>query len=168
MSPTSLMRDLNIRFASADDAHTIHELVVLLAEYEREPEAVVCTPDQLREQMQADRPPFECLLAETEGETCGFALFFHNFSTWRGRPGLYLEDLFVRVDRRGRGIGKALLTHLARLAVDRGCARMEWSVLDWNEPAVGFYQALGARPQSDWTTFRLTGEPLLALAAAAG
>ncbi len=164
MSPRSMSRDLNIRLSSPDDADTIFELIVLLAEYEREPDAVVSSPDRLREQLSADRPPFECLLAERDGEACGFALFFHNYSTWRGRPGIYLEDLFVRVERRGEGIGKALLVRLAQLAVERGCARMEWSVLNWNEPAIGFYRAIGAEARSDWTTFRLTGEPLTALA----
>jgi len=154
-----------IRFATEADAETIHRLIVALAEYEREPKAVACTPDQLREQLAAEHPPFECLIAERSGQACGFALFFHNYSTWRGRPGLYLEDLFVPVEHRGQGIGKALLTRLAALAVERGCARMEWAVLDWNEPAIGFYRALGAEPLDEWTTFRLTDEALERLAA---
>ena len=158
------MSNLNIRFAEPTDAECIHALIVALAEYEREPDAVLCSPTDLAEQLSAEHPVFECLIAERDGEPCGFALFFHNYSTFLGRRGLYLEDLFVPVAHRGRGVGKALLTRLAQLAVDRGCARMEWSVLDWNEPAIGFYRALGAEPLSEWTTFRLTDEALAALA----
>lgn len=113
------------------------------------------------------RPAAEVLIAEWEGEPAAFALFFHNFSTFLGRPGLYLEDLFVRPAHRGRGIGGRLLAELARLAVDRECGRLEWSVLDWNESAIGFYRALGAEPQDDWTVFRVTGEALSRLAARA-
>jgi GNAT superfamily N-acetyltransferase len=105
-------------------------------------------------------------MAETgAGESAGFALFFHNFSTWKGRPGLYLEDLFVRPALRGRGYGKALLVELARIAVQRGCARFEWSVLDWNEPSIAFYKSLGALPMEEWTTYRVTGQALIRLAA---
>ena len=106
------------------------------------------------------------VLAEDAGAPVGFALFFHNFSTFLGRPGIYLEDLFVLPSARGRGVGRALLAHLARLAVERDCGRVEWAVLDWNAPALGFYQSLGATPNDDWTVYRLTGEPLAALAAA--
>jgi GNAT superfamily N-acetyltransferase len=157
-----------VRQAEARDADRIHELIVALAIYEKEPDAVVCTADDLRAQLAADRPPFECLLAEEEGVAHGFALFFHNYSTWRGRPGLYLEDLFVDPAERGKGIGKRLLSELASIAVSRGCARMEWSVLDWNDLAITFYEALGANSRSEWTTYRLTGEPLERLAAGAG
>lgn len=156
-----------LRAAVPDDAAVIHRLIVDLATYEREPAAVVVTPAELREQLAAARPPFECVLAEVDGEAVGFALYFHNYSTWRGRPGLYLEDLFVEPAHRGRGIGKQLLVRLAQIAVERRCARMEWAVLDWNTPAIGFYQSLGARPLSEWTIFRLTDEPLLALARSA-
>lgn len=152
-----------LRAAAPDDAAAIHRLIVDLATYEREPEAVVVTAAELRAQLAAARPPFECLLAEVDGEVVGFALYFHNYSTWRGRPGLYLEDLFVQPALRGRGIGKQLLVRLAQLAVERGCARMEWAVLDWNAPAIGFYRSLGAQPLTEWTIFRLTGEPLLRL-----
>lgn len=152
-----------LRAATPDDAAAIHRLIVDLATYEREPEAVVVTPAELRAQLAATRPPFECLLAEVDGEVVGFALYFHNYSTWRGRPGLYLEDLFVQPALRGRGIGKQLLVKLAQIAVERGCARMEWAVLDWNAPAIGFYESLGAQPLTEWTIFRLTGEPLLRL-----
>ncbi|HEY8379143.1 MAG TPA: GNAT family N-acetyltransferase [Nannocystis sp.] len=155
------MPPARLRPAGPDDAAVIHRLIVDLATYEREPNAVVVTPDELRAQLAAARPPFECILAEDDdGDVVGFALYFHNYSTWRGRPGLYLEDLFVRPDRRGRGIGKQLLVRLAQIAVERGCARMEWAVLDWNEPAIAFYRALGAQPMSEWTIFRLTDAPL--------
>lgn len=154
-----------IRFAGPADAETIHRFVCELAVYEKEPDAVEATVDDYRRQLAAERPPFECLIAEIEGRPVGFALFFHNYSTWRGRPGLYLEDLFVPPAERGRGVGKALLARLARVAVDRGCARMEWWVLDWNTPAIGFYEALGARSMHEWTTYRLTDGALAALAA---
>lgn len=153
-----------LRAAGPDDAAVIHRLIVDLATYEREPNAVLVTPAELREQLAAARPPFECLLAELDGVAVGFALYFHNYSTWRGRPGLYLEDLFVEPACRGRGIGKQLLVRLAQIAVERRCARFEWAVLDWNEPAIGFYRSLGARPLAEWTIFRLSDEPLLALA----
>lgn len=159
---------LRIRFATPGDAPTIHRFIVALAEYEREPDAVQVTPAQLREQLGRQRPPFECLLAEDPEApppvARGFALFFHNYSTWRGRAGLYLEDLFVPQEHRGAGVGGALLAALARLAHERGCARMEWSVLDWNRPAIEVYEGLGATPMSGWTTYRLTDEPLRALA----
>ncbi len=111
------------------------------------------------------RPFAEVLLAEDGGEVVGFALYFHNYSTFRGQPGIYLEDLFVKPEMRGRGHGKALLAALARLAVERNCARLEWAVLNWNEPALGFYRSLGALPMDAWTVYRLTGEPLTNLAA---
>ncbi len=155
----------HLRRAGPDDADEIHRLIVALATYEREPDAVVTTAAGLRAQLAALRPPFECLVVdEGEGRLVGFALYFHNYSTWRGRPGLYLEDLFVEPACRGRGYGRRLLTRLAEIAVERGCARMEWAVLDWNTPAIGFYERLGARPLADWTIFRLTGDPLAALA----
>ena len=158
-----------LRPAVPDDAATIHRLIVELATYEREPEAVVVTPAELRAQLAAARPPFECLLVELDGgQVVGFALYFHNYSTWRGRQGIYLEDLFVEPAHRGRGYGKQLLVRLAQLAVDRGCARMEWNVLDWNAPAIAFYRSLGAAPLSEWTVFRLTGEALVDLARTPG
>ena len=158
---------IQLRAAGPEDAAQIHRLIVALATYEREPDAVEATPEDLRAQLSAPRPPFECLLAELDGAVVGFALYFHNYSTWRGRPGLYLEDLFVEPVARGRGVGRRLLTALAELAVARGCARMEWMVLDWNVLALGFYAQLGAAPVAGWTAYRLTGEPLAALAAAA-
>lgn len=158
------MSDAIVRLATPDDAAVLHRLIVALATYEREPDAVVVEPETLRAQLASDDPPFECLVADTEQGVVAFALFFHNYSTWRGRRGLYLEDLFVVPEHRGRGIGRRLLVELARIAVARGCARMEWSVLDWNAPAIGFYRTLGAVPQDGWTTYRLTGEPLERLA----
>ncbi len=156
---------MSLRPALEADLDTIIELIHALAEYETQPQAVELDAEELRGHLFGERPRAEVLLAETpEGVNAGFALFFHNFSTWKGRPGLYLEDLFVRPQYRGRGYGKALLVELARIACDRGCGRLEWSVLDWNEPSIAFYRALGAVPMSDWTTYRLTGESLEALA----
>ena len=147
--------DLTLRFATEHDAATIHDLIVQLAVYEREPDAVECSANDLREQLASDRPPFECLLVEEGARACAFALFFMNYSTWRGRPGLYLEDLFVLPSHRKRGIGRALLSSLASLARSRGCKRMEWAVLDWNQPAIDFYEAMGAKAMNQWTIFRL-------------
>ncbi len=160
------MSGVEIRAASVDDAEVIFGFIRELAEYEREPDAVKTSPAVLRQQLASGSPPFECVIAESNVEPLGFALFFHNYSTWRGRPGLYLEDLFVPERFRRRGVGLALLKHLARLAVARDCARMEWSVLNWNEPAIRFYRSLGASPMDGWTTFRLTDDALLKLGAA--
>jgi GNAT superfamily N-acetyltransferase len=118
----------------------------------------------LRKNLFGDRPYAEVLIAEVDGEPAGFALFFHNFSTFVGRPGIYLEDLFVKPEHRGTGLGRALLKRLAEIAVERECGRLEWAVLDWNEPAIGFYKKLGARPNDEWTVFRLAGEALQELA----
>lgn len=155
-----------LRPATESDAELIHALIVELATYEREPDAVEATPASLREQLAADPPPFECLLvAPAAGlEPVGMALFFHNYSTWRGKRGVYLEDLFVRPAARGRGYGLALLRALARLARERDCPRLDWAVLDWNEPAIEFYRRLGAEPLEEWRTFRLSGEALARLA----
>lgn len=154
-----------LRPASEADLDTIIELIHALAEYEREPGAVRLEREELRRHLFGPRPYAEVILAETEtGESAGFALFFHNFSTWEGKPGIYLEDLFVRPEHRGQGYGKALLVALARLARERGCARLEWAVLDWNEPSIQFYRALGAVAMDQWTTYRVTGEALERLA----
>lgn len=156
-----------LRAATEADLDTIIELIRALAEYEREPDAVRLDRADLGRHLFGPRPYAEVILAETEaGASAGFALFFHNFSTWEGRPGIYLEDLFVRPQYRGEGYGKALLAALARLARERGCARLEWAVLDWNAPAIRFYRALGAVPMDEWTTYRLTGEALARLAGA--
>ena len=154
-----------LRPARESDLDTIIELIHALADYEREPEAVHLDRDELRDHLFGPRPYAEVLLTETaNGESAGFALFFHNFSTWEGKPGIHLEDLFVRPEFRGGGYGKALLSELARLAMERDCARLEWAVLDWNEPSIQFYKALGAMPMDDWTTYRLTGDSLSNLA----
>jgi GNAT superfamily N-acetyltransferase len=155
---------IRLRTAGPDDAADIHRLIVDLATYEREPDAVEVSPAQLRAQLAADRPPFECLVAEVEGAVVGFALYFHNYSTWRGRPGLYLEDLYVSPAQRGLGVGRRLLAALARIAVDRGCARMEWNVLAWNAPAIEFYERIGAGPVAGWQTYRMTDAALASLA----
>ena len=161
------MRDIvsgMIRPATPDDLDTIIAFIRALAEYEREPEAVMLDREELRGHLFGERPYAECVIAEDGDGAAGFALFFHNFSTWTGKPGLYLEDLFVLPERRGRGHGKALLAHLAKLAVGRGCGRFEWSVLDWNEPAIGFYRSVGAVGMDEWTVQRLEGEALRRLA----
>jgi GNAT superfamily N-acetyltransferase len=149
-----------IRFATAQDADVMVQFVRGLAESEREPEAVEVTPEVLRAQMESLDPPFECLIAEQDGVPAGFALFFRNYSTWRGRPGLFLEDLFVSPQFRRRGIGRALLMRLAAISVERGYGRMEWSVLDWNTPAHEFYRSLDAVPMEQWTIWRLSGDAL--------
>lgn len=157
-----------LRFATADDAETIHQLVCELAIYEREPNAVTASVEDFRrgfgDQRAGETPAFEVLLADVDGEIGGFALFFPVFSTWTGKRSLYLEDLFVRRKLRGRGVGKALLAALAQLCVARGWERYEWQVLDWNEPAIKFYEALGARPRRSWIPFRITGHALRRLA----
>jgi GNAT superfamily N-acetyltransferase len=159
------MSDIHIRPGVEDDVPVILDLIHGLAEYEKaRPEEVPVEEAVLRESLFGARPAAEALLAEVEGETAGFALFFHNFSTWHGRWGLYLEDLFVRPAMRGRGIGKALLCELARIAMERGCARMEWAVLDWNMPAIDFYRSLGAVPMDEWTIFRVAGPAIGRLA----
>jgi GNAT superfamily N-acetyltransferase len=158
---------LRIEPAIEADVPLILGFIRELAEYERMLDKVVATEAGLREQLFGARPGAEVVIARSEGQPVGFALYFHNFSTFLGRRGLYLEDLFVRPSHRGRGVGRALLAHLARNALERGCGRLEWWVLDWNEPAIGFYRKLGAEPMSDWTVFRLSGAPLAELAQAA-
>jgi GNAT superfamily N-acetyltransferase len=153
-----------IRPATLDDVPTVLRFVRELAEYEREPDAVEASEETLALALFGEHPAAEAVIAEAGGEPVGFALFFHNFSTWTGRRGLYLEDLYVTPEARGSGAGKALLAHLAGLALDRGCARFEWSVLDWNAPAIGFYRALGAVAMEEWTVQRLSGEALRRLA----
>jgi GNAT superfamily N-acetyltransferase len=158
---------ITIRRARPADAALILSLIRELAEYERLSHAVVATEDDLRGHLFGERPVAECLIGELDGRPEGFALFFTNFSTFMARPGIYLEDLYVRPHARGAGLGKALLAHLAALAVERGCGRLEWAVLDWNEPAIGFYRALGAQPMSEWTVYRLQGNALHSLGASA-
>src|SRR5436190_23578712 len=157
-------QDFQIRPAHVDDVSTILLLIRDLATYERAPNDVTATEEQLVDVLFGERPAAEVLLA-FEGESpVGFAVFFYNFSTWLGRPGLYLEDLFVKPDKRGKGYGRALLVELAKIARDRGCGRMEWAVLDWNEPAIKFYRSLGAKPMDEWTVFRLTRDEIAKLA----
>ena len=153
-----------IRAAEPSDIDTIIQFIRDLADYEKLAHAVNTDRDTLARYLFGPRPMAEVLIAERQGDAIGFALFFHNFSTFEGRPGLYLEDLFVRPDARGAGAGKALLVRLAQLAVERDCARLEWSVLDWNEPAIAVYRAIGAVPMDEWTIQRLDGDALQALA----
>ena len=155
----------DIRPAQPDDVSLILALIRDLARYEKLEHEVVATEEQLHRALFGEHPAAEALIARHEGAPAGFALFVHNFSTFLGRSGLYLEDLFVKPEFRGHGIGKALLQHLARLAVQRGCGRFEWAVLDWNRPARDFYEGLGAKPMSDWIIHRVTGEALVKLAA---
>jgi GNAT superfamily N-acetyltransferase len=151
---------MTLRRAVRADVPEILRLIKALAEYEKLSGDVVATEAALAQTLFGDRPAAEVLLAEEGGRAVGFALFFQNYSTFLARPGIYLEDLFVEPALRGRGIGKALLQAVARLAVERGCGRFEWAVLDWNVPAIGFYESLGARPMNDWTVMRVTGEAL--------
>jgi GNAT superfamily N-acetyltransferase len=155
---------LTIRPANAEDISVILELIRGLAEYERAPQAAVATAEDLRRDGWGPDPKFRCVLAEWDGQPAGFALFFYNYSTWQGRPGLYLEDLFVRPQFRGRGIGKALLVHVAQIAVRENCGRYQWQVLDWNTPAIEFYKSLGAKVMNEWLTMRIEGEALEKLA----
>jgi GNAT superfamily N-acetyltransferase len=146
------------------DAPLILRLIKGLAEYEKLAHEVIATEDALRSALFGPRPDAEVVIAYAGEEAVGFALYFHTFSTFLARRGLYLEDLFVLPEWRGRGAGRALIAHLARIAVERNCGRLEWAVLDWNEPSIGFYKSLGARPMDEWIIFRLTGEALGALA----
>lgn len=159
-----MTQDTRIRFATIDDVSLVHTLIRGLAEYERLAHEAVVSEADIRESLFGDRPAAEVLIAEVGEDAAGFALFFHNYSTFLGRRGLYLEDLFVFPAHRGRGIGGALMRRLAQLAIERDCGRFEWWVLDWNESAIRFYESLGARAMSDWTVYRLSGEPLARLA----
>ncbi len=157
--------ELEIRLAAEKDVPQILVFIQALAEYERLSDQVVATEEGLRQSLFGHRAYAECVIASWNGEPAGFALFFHNFSTFLGRPGVYLEDLFVQPELRGKGVGRALLRHLAKIATERNCGRLEWSVLDWNKPAIGFYTSIGAEPLDEWTIFRLKGEALDRLAA---
>ena len=154
---------MEVRFANENDAPLILEFIRALAEYEHMSDQVVADEATLREQI-FEKGGAEVLFALEDGREVGFALFFHNFSTFLGRFGLYLEDLFILPEYRGKGYGKGLLRQLAAIAVERGCGRLEWVCLDWNTPSIEFYKSLGAEPQSDWTIYRLTGRTLTALA----
>src|SRR5947208_4343673 len=159
-----IQTDFAIRSARVEDVPIILQLIRDLATYERAPNEVTATEEQLVDVLFGEKPVAEVLLAFEGKSPIGFAVFFHNFSTWLGRPGLYLEDLFVKPEKRGKGYGRALLVDLAKIARDRGCGRMEWAVLDWNEPAIKFYHALGAKPMDEWTVFRLTPDGMARLA----
>lgn len=154
------MSTVRTRSATPADVPLILALIRELAEYERAPQEAVATEPLLRDALFSPRPGCEALIGEVDAIPQGFALFFHNFSTWKGKRGLYLEDLFVRPSARGVGLGKALFAHVARIAVERGCPRMEWAVLDWNTPAIDFYRSMGAVAMDEWTTYRLKDEAL--------
>jgi GNAT superfamily N-acetyltransferase len=161
-----VMINFEIRTTTEADVPIILSLIRELADYERAPDAVVTTEAGLREVLFGPQRSAEVLLALENGEPVGFAVYFYNFSTWLGRPGLYLEDLFVRPSVRGKGYGRALLERLAQIAQERGCGRMEWAVLDWNDPAIEFYKKLGAEALTEWTVFRLTQDGITRLAEA--
>ncbi len=155
---------LQIRAAQAKDVGTILQLIRGLAEYEHEPQAVEATEQDLLRDGFGPHPCFHCALAEWDGEPVGFALYFYNYSTWKGRPGIFLDDLFVYPEHRGKGIGKALLLHVARIAAAQNCGRYEWLVLDWNTPAIEFYESLGGKRMKQWLPVRVEGQALQELA----
>ena len=155
---------ITIRPATPEDTARILDLIRALADYEKLSHECVATEESLRQTLFGERPAAEVVMAEVVDEVAGFALFFHNYSTFLARPGLYLEDVFVYPERRGQGIGRRLLQHLAQIAIARGCGRFEWSVLDWNAPAIKFYRSLGAIPMDGWSVQRISGGALLRLA----
>ena len=156
---------LHLRPATRDDVADIRRLIRALADYEKEPDAAVVTEADLLRDGFGEKPLFKVVMAEWEGAVVGFAFYFYNYSTWLGRPGLYLEDLFVMPSHRGKGIGKALLVHLAQIALRENCGRFVWQVLDWNTPSIQFYESLGAVVMKEWLTMRVTGDALEKLAA---
>ena len=153
-----------IRQARPTDAHAIYDMIYELAVYEKAPEEVVTTPDEINATLFGEGSKTEALICEIDGKIAGYAVFFTSYSTWLGRNGIYMEDLYISPDFRGKGAGKALLKHIARFAVQRNCGRLEWSVLDWNQPAIDFYLSIGALPQSEWVRYRLDGDALLKFA----
>ena len=163
-APPAVIDGFHIDPATVADVPLILSLIKGLAEYEKLTSEVRATEDALRASLFGQQPDAEVVIARSEGQPVGFALFFHTYSTFLGQRGLYLEDLFVLPEWRGRGAGRALLTHLAKIAADRDCGRFEWAVLDWNEPAITFYKSLGAKPMDEWTIFRVTGDTLSTLA----
>lgn len=159
-----MSEEIIVRSATPADVSILFELIKALAEYEKLSHAVTGSAQMLKEHLFGERPLAEAVVAEYKSETVGFALFFHNYSTFLTKPGIYLEDLFVLPEYRGRGIGKKLITHLAQLAVERNCGRLEWSVLDWNSPAIAFYQGIGADILDEWRICRVMGDSLSTLA----
>lgn len=164
------MRDsrIHVRAATPDDIDLVLDLITSLAQYEKLTQELRLDGARLREHLFGARRYIEVLIGELDGGAVGYALYFHTYSTFLTKPGIWLEDLFVRSEHRGRGVGRALLGRLAGIAAERDCGRLEWSVLDWNAPAISFYRSIGARPVDGWTTYRLTGEPLRCFAASAG
>lgn len=165
MIPVTTANGAVLRSATSDDTATIYGFIKELADYEKMSDAVTATEDNLRATLFGDHPYAEVIIAEWQGEPVGMALFFHNYSTFLGKPGIHLEDLYVRAAMRGKGIGKALITYLAKLTLERGYERLEWQVLDWNEPARQFYRSLGARAMSEWITKRVSDDSLEKMAA---
>lgn len=159
---------LNLRPATPADVPQILAFIRDLAEYEREPDAVHATEADLLRDGFGPAKRFDCLIADLDGQPVGFALYFHNYSTWRGHAGIHVEDIFVQPQHRGKGIGKALLAQVAAIAVSEGCSRLQWDVLEWNTPAVGFYEQMGAKMLTEWRTMRVTGDALPALASQSG
>jgi GNAT superfamily N-acetyltransferase len=157
------MNSINIRKATLEDCELILSFIQKLADYEKMSDDVVASVDDLKKTLFSERPFAEVVIGELSGEAVGFALFFHNYSTFVGKAGIYLEDLFVLPEARGKKVGKTLLVHLAKIAVERGCARFEWSVLDWNQPAIDFYRSIGAVGMEEWTIQRVDGEALAKL-----
>lgn len=155
---------LTIRPASPEDASAIYDMIYELAVYEKAPQEVVTTPDEIRETLFGAGSNTEALICEIAGKTVGYAVFFTSYSTWLGRNGIYMEDLYISPDYRGQGAGRAMLKQIAQYAVQRRCGRLEWSVLDWNQPAIDFYLSIGALPQSEWVRYRLDGDALLKFA----
>ena len=164
MQIATKLPELKIRQAEEQDTALILSFIRELAEYEKLSHEVVATEETLRKNLFSERKVAEMFFGEWNGVAVGFMLFFHNFSTFLGRPGIYLEDLYVKPEMRGKGVGKVMLSYLAQIAVERGCGRLEWSVLDWNEPAIGFYRSIGAVAMDEWTVNRLTGDALTSFA----
>ena len=158
------MSNITIRPANINDCETILQFVIDLAVYEKARNEVLADQSHIRATLFSEDPKAFCLICEIDGQPVGFAVYFYNYSTWLGKHGVYLEDLYVAPERRGSGAGKALLKELASIAIKNKCGRLEWSVLDWNEPAIKFYEAMGAKPQDGWTVYRLTGDSLLEFA----
>ncbi|XXD08414.1 N-acetyltransferase family protein [Klebsiella sp. R445] len=155
---------IRIRQARPEDVTTIYDMIYELAVYEKAPEQVVTTPDEIRDTLFGADSKTEALICEIDGTSVGYAVFFTSYSTWLGRNGIYMEDLYISPEYRGQGAGRAMLKHIAQCAVQRQCGRLEWSVLDWNQPAIDFYLSIGALPQSEWVRYRLDGEALLKFA----